>query len=40
MTVQALRLIQFLVYGTAPRHGVVSPDGDIEPVIEIDEHDH
>jgi hypothetical protein len=34
MGVQALRALQFVVYGTAPRHGVVSLDAELEPVIE------
>ena len=34
MTVQGLRLIHFVVYGTAPRHGLVSLQTDIEPVSE------
>jgi hypothetical protein len=34
MALQGLRAIQFIVYGTAPRHGVVSLRTDIEPVGE------
>jgi ABC-2 type transport system ATP-binding protein len=34
MTVQGMRLINFVVYGTAPRFGVVSLRTDIEPVSE------
>jgi ABC-2 type transport system ATP-binding protein len=34
MTVQGLRLLHFLVYGTAPEHGVVSVRADVEPVLE------
>ena len=34
MALQALRLVHFLVYGTAPRHGVVSLRTDVEPVLE------
>ena len=36
MGVQALRLIQFLVYGTAPKHGIVQLQTDLEPVLETD----
>jgi hypothetical protein len=35
MAVQGMRLIQFVVYGTAPRHGVVMLPGTIE-ATEID----
>jgi ABC-2 type transport system ATP-binding protein len=34
MTVQGLRLLHFVVYGTAPRFGLVSLRTDIEPVSE------
>jgi ABC-2 type transport system ATP-binding protein len=34
MALQALRLLRFVVYGTAPRHGVVTLETDIEPVLE------
>ncbi|MGI8572766.1 MAG: ABC transporter ATP-binding protein [Solirubrobacteraceae bacterium] len=34
MGVQALRVLQFVVYGTAPRHGLVSLHAEIEPVLE------
>jgi ABC-2 type transport system ATP-binding protein len=34
MALQALRLLRFVVYGTAPRHGVVTLQTDIEPVLE------
>ena len=34
MALQAMRLTQFVVFGTAPRHGVVSLETDIEPVVE------
>jgi ABC-2 type transport system ATP-binding protein len=34
MAIQALRLMRFVVYGTAPRHGLVTIESDIEPVIE------
>jgi ABC-2 type transport system ATP-binding protein len=34
MTVQGLRLLHFLVYGTAPEHGLVSVRADVEPVLE------
>jgi len=36
MGVQALRLIQFLVYGTEPKHGIVQLQTDLEPVLETD----
>jgi ABC-2 type transport system ATP-binding protein len=37
MGVQGLRMLQFVVYGTAPRHGVVSLDvAELEPVIELE----
>jgi ABC-type polysaccharide/polyol phosphate transport system ATPase subunit len=32
--VQALRLLRFVVYGTAPRFGVVRLETDLEPVVE------
>jgi ABC-2 type transport system ATP-binding protein len=32
LTVQGLRLTTFLVYGTAPPHGIVSLTADVEPV--------
>jgi hypothetical protein len=31
---QPMRLASFVVYGTAPRHGLVSLRSDIEPVVE------
>jgi ABC-type polysaccharide/polyol phosphate transport system ATPase subunit len=34
LTVQGLRLFGFVVYGTAPPHGIVSLDADVEPVLE------
>jgi ABC-2 type transport system ATP-binding protein len=34
MTVQGLRLLHFLVYGTAPPHGMVSVRAEVEPVLE------
>ena len=34
MALQALRVLRFVVYGTAPRHGVVSAHCEIEPVLE------
>jgi ABC-2 type transport system ATP-binding protein len=34
MALQALRLLRFVVYGTASRHGVVMLETDIEPMIE------
>ena len=34
MTVQGLRLLHFVVYGTAPPHGMVSVRADVEPVLE------
>jgi ABC-2 type transport system ATP-binding protein len=34
MTVQGLRLLSFVVYGTAPPHGLVSLHADVEPVLE------
>jgi ABC-2 type transport system ATP-binding protein len=34
MALQAMRLAKFVVYGTAPRHGVVSMRADVEPVSE------
>ncbi len=37
MGLQAMRLIHFVVYGTAPRHGVVSLRTDIEPALEPSE---
>ncbi len=36
MGVQAMRVLQFVVYGTAPRHGLVSLSADIEPVLELE----
>jgi ABC-type polysaccharide/polyol phosphate transport system ATPase subunit len=33
-TVQGLRLLHFLVYGTSPDHGVISVRADVEPVLE------
>jgi ABC-type polysaccharide/polyol phosphate transport system ATPase subunit len=34
MALQALRMLRFVVYGTAPRHGVVNLHASIEPVLE------
>jgi len=34
MGLQALRLVHLVVYGTAPRHGIVSLNTDVEPVAE------
>jgi len=34
MALQSVRLAQFVVYGTAPRHGLVLLDNDLEPVLE------
>ena len=34
MGVQAIRLIQFMVYGTAPRHGIVSLRTTVEPALD------
>ena len=34
MALQPMRLLSFLVYGTAPRHGLVSLRADVEPVLE------
>jgi ABC-2 type transport system ATP-binding protein len=34
MALQALRILRFVVYGTAPRHGLVTLHADIAPVIE------
>ncbi len=34
MALQALRMLRFVVYGTAPRHGVVTLDADLEPRLE------
>jgi ABC-type polysaccharide/polyol phosphate transport system ATPase subunit len=34
MALQALRVLRFVVYGTAPRHGVVKLNANIEPVLE------
>ncbi|MDQ6817507.1 MAG: ABC transporter ATP-binding protein [Actinomycetota bacterium] len=36
MGVQALRALQFVVYGTGSRHGIVSLDAHVEPVIELE----
>jgi hypothetical protein len=33
-TVQGLRLLHFLVYGTTPEHGMISVRADVEPVLE------
>jgi ABC-type polysaccharide/polyol phosphate transport system ATPase subunit len=33
MALQPMRLVQFVVYGTAPRHGLVSLQTDIEPTV-------
>ena len=35
MALQALRMLRFVVYGTAPRHGVVTLDADLEPELEL-----
>jgi ABC-2 type transport system ATP-binding protein len=37
MAVQGLRLLQFVVFGTEPRHGMVSVQADVEPVLEAAE---
>jgi ABC-2 type transport system ATP-binding protein len=34
MALQALRMLRFVVYGTAPRHGVVTLGADLEPRLE------
>jgi ABC-2 type transport system ATP-binding protein len=34
MALQSMRLAKFVVYGTAPRHGLVSLRAEVEPVIE------
>lgn len=34
MALQALRLLSFVVFGTAPRHGLVTLQADLEPVLE------
>jgi len=34
MDLQALRLLRFVVYGTAQGHGVVSVEADVEPALE------
>jgi ABC-type polysaccharide/polyol phosphate transport system ATPase subunit len=34
MALQPLRLVQFVVYGTAPHEGLVALDSDVQPVIE------
>jgi len=34
MALQSLRLLRFVVYGTAPRHGIVTLQTTIEPVLE------
>jgi hypothetical protein len=34
MALQALRVLRLVVFGTAPRHGVVTLNADIEPVVE------
>jgi ABC-2 type transport system ATP-binding protein len=35
MALQALRILRFVVYGTAPRHGVVTLQAHIEPMLEL-----
>jgi ABC-2 type transport system ATP-binding protein len=35
MALQALRMLRFVVYGTAPRHGVVTLDADLEPELDL-----
>ncbi len=35
MALQARRLLDFHVYGTAPRHGLVQVDVDVEPQVEV-----
>ena len=35
MALQPLRMLRFVVYGTAPRHGVVTLDADLEPELEL-----
>jgi ABC-type polysaccharide/polyol phosphate transport system ATPase subunit len=37
MAVQGLRLLQFVVFGTEPRHGMVSVQADVVPVLEAAE---
>jgi hypothetical protein len=34
VAVQGLRLLQFVVYGTAPRQGLVMARADVEPRVE------
>ncbi len=34
IAVQGLRLLQFVIYGTAPRHGLVSVKADLDPRLE------
>ena len=34
MALQALRLLRFLIYGSAVRHGIVKLEADVEPTIE------
>jgi ABC-2 type transport system ATP-binding protein len=34
MALQPMRLAKFVVYGTAPRHGVVTMEAEIEPTVE------
>ncbi len=36
LAMQALRLVDFVVYGTAPRWGYMAPHVDMEPVIDTD----
>jgi ABC-2 type transport system ATP-binding protein len=38
MALQSLRLLRFVVYGTAPRHGIVTLQTTIEPVLESPGH--
>ncbi len=40
MALQPMKLVQFVVYGTAPRHGVVSLETDLEPFAEPPDDNH